>query len=351
MGYIAVKLKYRKKLKNIQKRILNKVPPNSLKESQIYEQIMARYRNALTSHPPAGDEAANAGLSMKSEASVISRIERSERQRSEALIYAWGNFLLFQYYKDNHIHNPYILSKTIEYGESIRKKYEEYPFHEDTMLMLGNIYFFETFDFNNAADIYQELIEKNSNTRWKTICQDRIELIRDNIFDISAMKLYVTAEKYFEEAEFDKAQHLLKEIVKKYPDIQLAGYALYFLGDIDYYKYRDLDRALQYYRVCARKFPDHSYSQTSLYKVGEILRTQKKWEEAIEIYRVYAKKYKSSLYRDDAYYFIGESFQNLGKLREAKNAFSLILGDYPDSKWTDVIYRKLQGINKVLKEL
>ncbi|MFC2091810.1 tol-pal system YbgF family protein, partial [Elusimicrobiota bacterium] len=121
------------------------------------------------------------------------------------------------------------------------------------------------------------------------------------------------------------------------------------IGDINYYKYNDLDNALRYYRITANNFPEHSLSQVSLYKSGEILRKIKQWEEAIKIYDDFVNRFKTSSYRDDAYYYIGECYHNMGRLRHAKNSYYLVLGDFPNSKWNDVIYNKLQSINKILK--
>ena len=99
------------------------------------------------------------------------------------------------------------------------------------------------------------------------------------------------------------------------------------------------------------KFTRHSHAPKALYKMGEILMKKAKWEEAIDAYRRYINNYRSVSYIDDAYFYIGECYRELGKLRDAKNAFSLVLGDYPESKWTEVLYKRVQDINKILKDL
>ncbi|MFH1416474.1 MAG: tetratricopeptide repeat protein [Elusimicrobiota bacterium] len=298
----------------MRKKILEKKGPISMEEAGLYEQVM-------------------------------------EKEKNRRPICAWGNYLLLQYYKSNYGESEALLSKSIEFGEGIKREFKEYSFYEDALFMLGNIYFFEVFDFKMARSIYQDLINERKNTRWKSICNDRIELIANSVFEGEALKLYVFAEKYFEESKFDDAKFYLNEVVKRFPDGEIAAAASYFLGDINYYKYNDLDKALLHYRMTEEKFPKHQLAHTSLYKVGEILRRLKQWEEAIKIYRDYVKKFKSSPYKDDAYYYIGECYHNMGKLREAKNAFNLILGDYPNSKWTDVIYHKVQDINKIMREI
>jgi TolA-binding protein len=311
---LLVKFLSRKKIAYIRKKIFEKNVPESMEEAKLYELVIEKYNKKRPLH-------------------------------------AWGNYLLLQYYKDNHSGNKEILFKSINYGGNIRDNFKEYSFYEDTLFMLGNIYYFETFDFKMADNVYSQLLEEKKNTRWKGICQDRVELINDSASNEDALKLYVIAEKYFEESRFEDAEFYLKEVIKRHVDTEIAAAAAYFLGDINYYKYNDLDNSLKYYRMTADKFPDNSLAKTSLYKVGEILRKMKHWEDAIQVYREYIRKFKTSPYRDDACYYIGECYQNLGKLREAKNSFNLILGDYPNSKWTDVIYHKVQDINKILKEI
>ena len=93
------------------KKILEKKVPGALSEAKLYEQII-------------------------------------ENNKDDENIAALGRFLLFKYYKNSSKGDKDLISKSIEYGEEIRKKYRGYAFHEDAMFMLGNIYFFETFEFN-----------------------------------------------------------------------------------------------------------------------------------------------------------------------------------------------------------
>ena len=309
---LRIFINFKKKVNKVKKNILNKKGPSSLEDAMVYEE-------AVRDCP------------------------------SDEDCRAWGSHLLFQHYYKNYNSNEEILLKGVRYGEDIRSNYKDYPFYEDDIFELGNIYFFVLFDFNKAEDVYKQLVTDKPNTRWKSIAEDRSKLIKDNVSDKESLKLYVMAEKNFEEAKYDKAEYYLKEFVKKNPDTELSASALYFLGDINYYKYSDFSKSKEYYRITVDKFPETSSARHSLYKIGEILRKQEKWEAAIETYQEYIKRYKSSPFRDDAYYFIGESLQKLGKLKEAKNAFSLILGDYPDSKWTEVIYHKVQEINRELR--
>jgi len=299
---------------NIIKKIKAKIEPASIKEAELY-------------------------LNVVDSAEKNSHIE------------GWGRYLLMKYYRSNYDGSRRLLALSIENGEKIRSSYKNRSFYEDALFYLGNIYFFETFDFNKAADVYAQLIEEKPSTRWKGICRDRIRLINENTLFQDALKLYVTAEKSFEESRLEKAEKYLSQVINEYPKTNLAASSLYFLGDINYYKYNNLNKAVQYYRKTVDLFPNTEPARNALYKIGEILRKLKRWDQAVEAYREFIHMYKLSPLKDDAYFFIGECYQNMGKLREAKNSFSLVLGDYPDSKWTEVIYHKVQEINKILKEV
>ncbi len=311
IGYVLIKftfaLKMSKKLSDFRNDILNNKEPSTLKRALNYEMAISSLK--------------------------------------ERFLMSKAVFLLFQYYRKN---SDFLL-KAIKYGEQIKDNYKDEEFYENAIFMLGNLYFFDTNEFNKAVDIYKLILKEKLNTRWKSICNNRIKLIKENSSYRKALKLYVEAEKSFGKSRFNETEGILNEIIKNYPDINLTAYALYFLGDINYYKLNNLTNSLRYYNRTIDKSGDTSLSRHSLYKIGEILMKQNRLEEAIKIYRQYLKQYKSSSLRDDVYYFIGECYFNLGRLKKAKNTFSLILGDYPDSKWTEVLYHKVQEINKQLK--
>ncbi len=274
---------------------------------------------------------------------VISRLPEL-RLRSEAVR------LLFDYCRRKHAGRMEIIEKALIYGEMIRKDFSNMEFYEDSMFELGNIYFFEKYDFEKALEIFSELMKKKPYSRWKAVCDIRTRLIEINISSEEALKLYVTAEKYFENSRFADAEAYLHNIIKDYPGSDLAGTSLFFLGDIYYYKHNDTKKALSCYRQLYKEFSGHRSSEKAIYKAGEILRKKEQWDKAIKLYREFSKKFPESSYRDDAYFYIGECYQNMDRPRDAKNAYSLILGDYPDSKWTDVIYHRVQELNKRIED-
>ncbi|MEA3506850.1 MAG: tetratricopeptide repeat protein, partial [Elusimicrobiota bacterium] len=242
------------------------------------------------------------------------------------------------------------IEKAVNIGESMSKTAGDCSFYNDLLFMLANLYCFRLHNFEKALKTYKKLLEVSPATKWKDVCRDRIELIEDNLTNREVLKMYVTAEKNFENLEFDEAEKYLKKILKNYRGMKIAGNAYYFLGDIHYYKYNDLDKANKYYTDFFKDYPEHPLSRNALYKSGEILRKLQRWEEAADIYKKYIEKFKDTSFVEDAYFFLGDCYYNLGRLRAAKNSFSLILGDYPDSKWTEVIYHKIQEINSKLKK-
>ncbi len=258
--------------------------------------------------------------------------------------------ILFDYCRKKHAGRIAIIEKALHYGEMIRKDFSDMEFYEDSMFELGNIYFFDRYDFEKALEIFSELMKKKPYSRWKAVCDMRIKLIDINISNEEALKLYVTAEKYFENSRFADAESYLHKIIDEYPGSDLAGASLFFLGDIYYYKHEDIDKAFSYYSRLYKEIPGHRSAEKAVYKAGEILRKKEKWDDAIELYRKFSTEFTDSPYRDDAYFYIGECYQNMDQPRDAKNAYSLILGDYPDSKWTDVIYHRVQELNKIIEE-
>ncbi|MGM0441658.1 MAG: tetratricopeptide repeat protein [Elusimicrobiota bacterium] len=273
---------------------------------------------------------------------------KGKLEKDDEKIRARGIYLLFDFY-DSKPKNEKNIEESIRFGERIKENFRDYPFYEDVLFKLGNIYFFNNFKFEKAKNTYKQLINDKPDTKWKNICRVRIDLIENNISEKEALRLYVTAENFFEDAKFKKAAEYLKKIINNFDDIELKAHAYYFLGDIYYYKLENFEEAKKNYIPVYEKFSVDPISRNAIYKVGEINRKNKDWKQTIEVYNKFTEMYPDAPVVEDAYYFIGESYLNLGQLKAAKNSFNLILGDFPDSKWTDVIYHKIKDINKRLK--
>ncbi len=278
---------------------------------------------------------------------VVELLEEKKFTGKERKIYARACFLLFNYYNSKSGTRKDFL-KGIKFGEKIKSNCEGFSFYENVVFSLGNIYFFNLFEFPKARNTYTRLIKIKPETKWGKICKIRINLIEENESNTKALRLYVTAEKLFENSKFKEATEYLNKVIKQFGNIKLIAHAYYFVGDIYYYKMQDLNRAEANYIEACKQSSIREIARNSLYKIGEIKRKKKKWEKAIKIYKKFIGQFPNSPGVEDAYYYIGESYLKLGKLKAAKNSFNLILGDFPDSKWTDVIYHKVQNINKEL---
>ncbi len=276
-------------------------------------------------------------------------IKRCDANNNERLC-ALTRYAIFNFYKDKANYNTENINKAVTLGAFMKKNYKDRDFYNDFLFMLGNLYCFNLNDFEKALETYENLLEISPSTKWKNVCRDRINLIRNNIDNREILKEYVTAEKHFENLEFDKTEKYLKKIIDENGGLNIAGNALYFLGDIYYYKYNDFEEADKYYSIFFSTYTNHPLKKNALYKSGEILRKLKRWKEAVVVYKQYIEKFKETPYVEDAYFFLGDCYYNMGRLKKAKNSFSLILGDYPDSKWTEVIYHKIQEINSKLKK-
>ncbi|NLB34370.1 MAG: tetratricopeptide repeat protein [Elusimicrobia bacterium] len=258
------------------------------------------------------------------------------------------HILLFNFYRTNHAGDITHVKRALELGDKIKNNYKSAPFYSDALFEHGNLHFFIVSDLDRAYQFYQLFIDERPDSRWRTICQDRVELIKDNKFNQRALKLYIAAEKFFEEGRFKEALEYLERVLEEDLDFLLTPATLFFIADIYYYKFDDFKSALRYYRWTADDYEGSSVAEVALYKSGELLMKKERWEDAIATYRELIEKYPDSHIVDDARYYIGAVYQNMGKLRKAKNIFSLILGDFPESKWTEVIYHRVQDLNSEL---
>jgi TolA-binding protein len=315
MAYIIYRIlkdiSFRKNLARTKRNIMEKIFPGSMKEAFYYEIAI-------------------------------------EMPDIEPVVCATGSMLLLNYYYDNSSSDSSLAEKALRYGERIRSNFTEYSFYEDAMFTLAGIYYFRTREPEAAKNVYSELIKTRPKTKWKGICTERISLIGENLSKPDALMKYIEAESHFESANYKRTEELLLDTIEKYPSENIAGTCMFFLADIYYYKYDDYSKALDCYMETYKKYPKSREASRALYKVGEIFRRESRWNDAMATYEGYVMKYPDSIHLEDAEFYIGECHRMLGNLREAKNVFSRILGDFPESKWTEVIYKKVQEINRKL---
>ena len=279
---------------------------------------------------------------------LVSEYEECIEMTKDKNVKAWGRWLLAQFYHNNPHRRKDYLEKAIECYTEIVKEFSDYPFHEESLFRLGNILFFEKFDYRKVCDVYQKLLKRYPQSKWVTIAKERVELVRNNLTYPQALNDYILAEKYFEQGKYEKSIQSLLDIIEKYPKSDLASEALYFLGDIYHFKLKDYGKAMDEYQNLIQKFPQNRFVANAQFKIGECCRKLEMWQEAIEAYKKFIKDYSQYGYSDYAQFYIGQCYEKLKDWKEAKNAYSLILTNYPESIWTDVARNRIKYLDRYL---
>jgi hypothetical protein len=104
----------------------------------------------------------------------VSEYEECIRTTKDKNVKAWGRWLLAQFYHNNPHRQKDYLDKTIECYTGIVKEFTDYPFHEESLFRLGNLFFFEKLDHRKVCYVYQKLLEKYPRSKWVTIAKERV---------------------------------------------------------------------------------------------------------------------------------------------------------------------------------
>lgn len=139
----------------------------------------------------------------------------------------------------------------------------------------------------------------NANPMNADLINDCIELkmiISDNIENYkSALILYAGAERLTHQKNYGEALVYLKEIAEKFKDSELAGYSLYFLGDISS-RLNLYDDALTYFRRLVEHYPYSRYFEEAYKRIGMIYSDNlNRVEDAIRLYENFIVKYPNSM--------------------------------------------------------
>jgi len=279
---------------------------------------------------------------------LVSEYEECIRMTKDKDVKAWGRWLLAQFYHNNPHRGKDYLEKAIECYSEILKEFSDYPFHEESLFRLGNLLFFEKFEYEKVCSVYQKLLKKYPQSKWVTIAKERVELIRNNRTYPQTLNSYIVAEKYFEQGKYEKSIQSLLNIIEKYPKSGLAGEALYFLGDIYHFKLKDYNKAMDEYQELIQKFPQNRFVANAQFKIGECCRKLEMWQEAIEAYRKFVNDYSQYGYSDYAQFYIGQCYEELKDWQRARDTYSLISTNYPESIWADVAGNRIKYLKKFL---
>jgi TolA-binding protein len=276
----------------------------------------------------------------------VSEYEQCIGRTKDKNVKAWGRWLMAQFYHSNPHRQKDYLDKAIECYADITKEFSDYPFHEESLFRLGNLFFFEKLDHKRVCYVYQKFLEKYPHSKWVTIAKERAELIKNNLSYPRALNSYILAEKYFERGKYEKSIQSLLNIIEKYPKSGLVSEALYFLGDIYQFKLKNYSKAMDEYKSLIQDFPQNRFVANAQFKIAECCRKLEEWQEAIKAYEKFIRDYSQFGYSDYAQFYIGQCYEKLEDWKKAKDAYSLISTNYPESIWTDVARNRIRYLQK-----
>ncbi len=262
--------------------------------------------------------------------------------------------LIGEYYMKDYPDAVDYLDKAIESYKSLLNNYPNSIFAEEILYKLANLCFFRLNDYDEAIKGYKTIIEKYPETKWVKIAKARVGLIEDNSdYGRQPLSIYISAEKYYENKKYEKTIDEFRKVISKFPDSNLAGDALYAIGDVYIYKINKPESATREYRQLIDKYPQSKYAPNAQYKIGECRRRLKKFAEAISEYKKFIDNYPDSDFLDYGYYYLAQCYEHEKKPNQAEKFYQKLLDDYPGSIWVVVATSRLEvlrGANKDKEE-
>ncbi len=256
--------------------------------------------------------------------------------------------LISEYYLKGAPDRMEYINKTINTYTKLLSEYPKLVFADDIQYKLANLYFFRVNNYEEAIRAYQNIIEKYSDSKWIKIASSRVNMIVNNSdYGRQPLSIYITAEKYYENKQYEKALDGFRNIVSKFPNSRLADDALYAIGDMYMYKINNLVAAVSEYQQILKKYPQSRYAPNAQYKIGECYVKLKKFSDAIGEYKKFIDNYPNCDFLDYAYYYIGQCYEQEKKFSQAKKFYQKILDDYASSIWVIVAKSRLD----VLKDM
>lgn len=216
---------------------------------------------------------------------------------------------------------------------------------EEIQQKLGNLYFFNIYDFEKAKMSYKVLIEKFPQSRWIKIAQSRINLIEDNPEEnYEPLRIYVLAERFYEEKKYDDSLEMFRKLITSYGQIKLAIEAQFSIAEIYMYKTNRTERAIEEYEKIVDIYGQSPFAGKAMYKVGECYKKLMKFNEAIGAYEKFIASYPQAEFLDYAYYYVALCWEQLKDLRKALDTYQKIIKDFPDSIWVVVAESRIAAL-------
>lgn len=212
-----------------------------------------------------------------------------------------------------------------EVGKNFLERYPDDDRAENVQLKLAPIYY-RLKDFDRAREEHEKIIQKYPLKSKEA--QRQVDFIKEHSdFDYQPLKMYVNIQNTSDPQERIKE---LKEILKRYPDCNLADNVQYSIGRT-YMLLRQYPQAKKEFDILLTKYPHSSCIAKYYFDIGKSCIRQKKIEEAIEVYQKLLNKYPDSHLAPEAQRQIGNCYLRLKKYNLALAELQRVLDKYPDS--------------------
>ncbi len=218
---------------------------------------------------------------------------------------------------------------------------------EEIQQKLGNLYFFNIYDFEKAKMSYRLLMDKFPQSRWIKIAQSRINLIEDNPEEnYEPLRIYVLAERFYEDKKYDDSLEMFRKLITRYGQIKLAIEAQFSIAEIYMYKTNRTERAIEEYEKIVDIYGQSAFAGKAMYKVGECYKKLLKFSEAIVAYEKFIANFPQAEFLDYAYYYVALCSEQLKDLRKALDTYQKIIKDFPDSIWVVVAESRIAALTQ-----
>jgi tol-pal system protein YbgF len=156
-----------------------------------------------------------------------------------------------------------------------------------------------------------------------------------------------TADIYFEQKDFAKAQTLYNKLVAR--ETNAEQQALYqsqeLICMISQGNLKQYDSRLESFKQRAKKDPKYKdYLASFEFEIGKYMYSNKNFDAAIGRFETVTKKYKNTEFADDAEYYLGLTYTTLNKVDKAMTILSQFSEKYPQSPLKSNIYITLGGL-------
>jgi TolA-binding protein/beta-lactamase regulating signal transducer with metallopeptidase domain len=159
--------------------------------------------------------------------------------------------------------------------------------------------------------------------------------------------LYLWGRDYKDLKQYAEAESKFGELVKEYPDSELAESAYYLLGSL-YYQSKRYDSAKEAFKAVIDKFPKSSYVGDSQYYIAQCFMLEGNYNQAYEEYQ--RVKSDNPMLVERVKYFSCLSLMRAGRNEDAINAYQKFTTDFPNSGFMPAVYFDMASIYARLRE-